>query len=46
MIWIQDPGQYGNALKGFEAFLSSSKNNALYGFLLFGLLSLKPSYII
>ncbi|KAG5052099.1 hypothetical protein JHK87_004297 [Glycine soja] len=25
----EDPGQCGNALKGFEAFLSSSKNTAL-----------------
>ncbi|XP_038713196.1 chromatin modification-related protein MEAF6-like isoform X2 [Tripterygium wilfordii] len=29
--YLQDPSQYGNVLKGFEGFLSSSKNTALYG---------------
>ncbi|XLS97761.1 hypothetical protein HN51_040496 [Arachis hypogaea] len=29
--YLQDPGQCGNVLKGFEGFLSSSKNTALYG---------------
>lgn len=32
--YLQDPGQCGNVLKGFEGFLSSSKNTALYEFLL------------
>ncbi|RYR24978.1 hypothetical protein Ahy_B02g058594 isoform A [Arachis hypogaea] len=27
--YLQDPGQCGNVLKGFEGFLSSSKNTAL-----------------
>ncbi|XP_038713202.1 chromatin modification-related protein MEAF6-like isoform X8 [Tripterygium wilfordii] len=27
--YLQDPSQYGNVLKGFEGFLSSSKNTAL-----------------
>jgi len=30
--YLQDPGQCGNVLKGFEGFLSSSKNTALYNF--------------
>ena len=38
--YLQDPGQCGNVLKGFEGFLSSSKNTALYGFLLSDRLSL------
>lgn len=29
--YLQDPSQCGNVLKGFEGFLSSSKNTALYG---------------
>ncbi|XP_075490529.1 uncharacterized protein LOC142529045 [Primulina tabacum] len=28
-IYLQDPSQCGNVLKGFEGFLSSSKNTAL-----------------
>ncbi|KAA3459343.1 chromatin modification-related protein MEAF6-like isoform X3 [Gossypium australe] len=32
ICYLQDPGQCGNVLKGFEGFLSSSnKNTALYG---------------
>ncbi|XP_038713198.1 chromatin modification-related protein MEAF6-like isoform X4 [Tripterygium wilfordii] len=48
--YLQDPSQYGNVLKGFEGFLSSSKNTALYGvamktlhILLFHLINLKRS---
>lgn len=29
-IYLQDPSQCGNVLKGFEGFLSSSKSTALY----------------
>lgn len=29
--YLQDPGQCGNVLKGFDGFLSASKNTALYG---------------
>ncbi|XP_071724683.1 uncharacterized protein [Rutidosis leptorrhynchoides] len=28
--YLQDPNQCGNVLKGFEGFLSSSKNNAIW----------------
>lgn len=28
--YLQDQGQCGNVLKGFDGFLSSSKNTALY----------------
>ncbi|CAN1292128.1 hypothetical protein LINPERPRIM_LOCUS21427 [Linum perenne] len=28
--YLQDPSQCGNVLKGFEGFLSSTKNTALY----------------
>ena len=29
--YLQDPSQCGNVLKGYDGFLSSSKNTALYG---------------
>lgn len=33
--YLQDPGQCGNVLKGFDGFLSASKSTALYERLFF-----------
>ena len=41
--YLQDPSQCGNVLKGFEGFLSSSKNTALYGM---PVLTLFPLFIL